>query len=142
MTYKKDDLNNMGSKDYRALIKKQAFYLAELLAESPEYIQFVAARKRLEADDVQHDMLSQLRQQQVVERLSLMMGEETFNDTDQTEEVYLTMAGNPLLSDYLFAEGRLLSLISSIEEVFSDKLELWHLPEDFMMGDYDTAVLN
>jgi cell fate (sporulation/competence/biofilm development) regulator YlbF (YheA/YmcA/DUF963 family) len=130
MTYKKEDSKKLSPKDYRALIKKQAFYLAELLSESPEYMRFVAARKRLEADDEQTDILHQLRQQQMAGRLAAMVSEEVYDDSEQVEEFYLAMAGNPLLSEYLFAEGRLFHLISSVEEVFTDKLELWHLPDE------------
>ncbi len=140
MTYKNDDIKKMSTKDHRELIKKQAFYLAELLKASPEYMQFVAAKSRLEADDTQSNILNQLRQQQMADRLAAMIGDDTLDDHQQMEELYLTMAGNPLLSDYLFAEGRLFHLIASIEEVFSDKLELWHLSEEMDSADYSSLL--
>ena len=110
--------------DYRSLIKKQAFRLAELLAQSPEYMQYIDARDRLAADDEQSSILADLRQQQLFMRMADIMGEDADDERDDFNSLYATLSGNPVISDYLFAEGRLFHLIADVEEVFSDTLEL------------------
>ncbi len=129
MTYIHDDHDKKNKQDYRATIKKQAILLAELLVKSPEYIQFVQAREKLEADNEQSTILNELRQRQMSLGMAAMMGEEQTEETEDFEKLYLSLVNNPVISDYLFAEGRLFHLISDVEEVFSKKLELWHMPE-------------
>jgi cell fate (sporulation/competence/biofilm development) regulator YlbF (YheA/YmcA/DUF963 family) len=128
MTYI-NDKKNKEKTDYRSLIKKQAFRLAELLAQSPEYQQFVNARNKLAADDEQNSLFSDLRQQQISLRMVAMMGEESRDELEDFENLYAALSGSPVISEYLFAEGRLFHLIADVEEVFSDKLELWQLPD-------------
>ena len=129
MTYIHDDHDKKNKQDYRATIKKQAILLAELLVKSPEYIQFVQAREKLEADNEQSTILNDLSQRQMSLGMAEMMGEEQTEETEDFEKLYLSLVNNPVISDYLFAEGRLFHLISDVEEVFSKKLELWHMPE-------------
>ena len=129
MTYIHDDHDKKNKQAYRATIKKQAILLAELLVKSPEYIQFVQAREKLEADNEQSTILNELRQRQMSLGMAAMMGEEQTEETEDFEKLYLSLVNNPVISDYLFAEGRLFHLISDVEEVFSKKLELWHMPE-------------
>ena len=129
MTYIHDDDRQKKNTGYRATIKKQALLLAELLATSPEYVQFVQARDKLEADEEQSTILSELRQRQMSIGVAAMMGEDQTDETEDFEKLYLSLTSNPVVSEYLFAEGRLFHLIADVEEVFSNKLELWHLPE-------------
>ena len=129
MTYINDDNTKKEKLDYRTIIKKQAVLLAELLIKSPEYVQFIQARERLEADNEQSTFLNELRQKQMSLGLAAMMGEEQTEETEDFEKIYLSLANNPVISEYLFAEGRLFHLISDVEEVFSKKLEIWHMPE-------------
>lgn len=129
MTYINDDNTKKEKLDYRTTIKKQAVLLAELLIKSPEYVQFIQARERLEADNEQSTILNELRQKQMSLGLAAMMGEEQTEETEDFEKIYLSLANNPVISEYLFAEGRLFHLISDVEEVFSKKLEIWHMPE-------------
>ena len=124
-----DDNTKKEKLDYRTTIKKQAVLLAELLIKSPEYVQFIQARERLEADNEQSTILNELRQKQMSLGLAAMMGEEQTEETEDFEKIYLSLANNPVISEYLFAEGRLFHLISDVEEVFSKKLEIWHMPE-------------
>ena len=111
--------------DHRQLIRRQALKLAELLWQSPEYRQFVAAKRRLEADGEHSLMLAELRQQQMELRMAAMIGEDVGEDYLDFESMYLELSEEPAINDYLFAEGRFFRLISDVEEVFSDKLELW-----------------
>ena len=65
-----------GDMDHRQLIRLQAGKLAELLCQSPEYIQFLAARRRLEADGENADILAELRQRQMSMRMASLLGDE------------------------------------------------------------------
>ena len=129
MTYINDDNTKKEKLDYRTIIKKQAVLLAELLIKSPEYVQFIQARERLEADNDQSTILNELRQKQMSLGLAAMMGEEQTEETEDFEKIYLSLANNPVISEYLISEGRLFHLISYVEEVFSNNLEIWHMPE-------------
>ena len=105
MTYIHDDHDKKNKQDYRSTIKKQAILLAELLVKSPEYIQFVQAREKLEADNEQSTILNELRQRQMSLGMAAMMGEEQTEETEDFEKLYLSLVNNPVISDYLFAEG-------------------------------------
>jgi len=124
-----DDKKNKKRGDYRAQIKQEAFHLAELLAQSPEYVQFIKARTKLVADDEQSALFGELRGRQISLRMAAIIDEDTGEELEDFDNLYTALSGNPVISDYLFAEGRLFHLIADVEEVFSDKLELWQLPD-------------
>ncbi len=136
----KNKQNDMRT-DYRALIKQEAFRLSEMLLQSPEYAQFIKARDELEADDEQSRLFSELRQQQVAMSMAAFAGEDPDEDNEASmNELCLTVANNALISNYLFAEGRLFHLIAEVEEVFSSKLDLWQTQE--MYGSDPVSPLN
>lgn len=114
----------IGPIDHRQLIRRQASKLAELLCQSPEYNQFMAARRKLEADGENAYILAELRQRQMAMRMAAMLGEDLGEEYSEFENMYLLLAQEPSISDYLFAEGRFFRLIADVEEVFSDKLDL------------------
>ena len=119
-----------GNSDHRQLIRRQAGRLAELLQHSPEYRQFIAARQRLEADESQFSVLAELRQQQMALRMASLFGEDEDEDAREWERMYVLLSQEPLISDYLFAEGRFFRLLSDVEEVFTAKLDLWESDEE------------
>ena len=126
------------SNDQRRQILSLADKLAEMLYQTPEYHQFLSAKSELEADEEQVQLLAQLRQQQMSLRMAALMGEECDDDTHECNNMYLLLAQDPVVNNYLFAEGRFLRLISDIEAVFSDKLGLYMLTDD-VQGDMTPA---
>jgi cell fate (sporulation/competence/biofilm development) regulator YlbF (YheA/YmcA/DUF963 family) len=116
--------------DYRQMIQRQASKLAELLWQSPEYRQFVSAKNKLEADSKNTALLVELRQQQMSLRMASMLGEDVDDDFVDMEGMFMAISEEPAISDYLFAEGRFFRLIADVEEVFSDKLDLWQVMEE------------
>ena len=138
MTYISEE-EKKDKSNYIALIKKQAFQLAELLADSPEYQQYINARNKLANDDEQSYILDDLRQQQISLKVAAMMGEDTKDEIEDFDQLYTLLSGNPIITDYLFAEGRLYHLIADVEEVFSDKLQLSQLPENGT-DDFNSAL--
>lgn len=111
--------------DYRAMLKQEARHLADLLAKSPEYCQFIQARSDLEADDEQSSLFTELRQQQMTLSMAAVSGEDMDEATANLNEMYMSLINNPVISDYLYAEGRLFHLLGELEEIFSEKLEIW-----------------
>ena len=106
-------------------IRKQAVALAELLASSTEYLQYLEAKKKLAADEEQLFVLSELRQQQFNLRFAAMLGEDTGEEKADFEMAYATLASDPLVCDYLYAEGRLFRLIADVQEVFGSRIDAW-----------------
>lgn len=109
----------------RKLLREHAAQLADVLSECPEYINFVNARRRLEENQEYAEFLNEMRRQQIVVRLSGILGEDAAEDSIEFDSMYSLMADEPLISEYLFAEYRFLRLISDVENVFSSKLSLW-----------------
>ena len=120
--------------DHRLSIRLQAGKLAELLLHSPEYAQFMAARQRLEADEANSSVLAELRQQQMAMRMAALFGEGEDENSREWERMFVLLSQEPVISEYLFAEGRFLRLLSDVEDVFSDKLGLWESDEDLPPG--------
>ena len=112
-----------GRFNHHQLILHQAGKLAEMLRQSPEYNQYMDARRRLEADEANSSILAELRQQEMAMQMSSM-----FDDNEEAlhelEHSFLQMSQVPAINDYLFAEGRLLRLISDVEGVFAERLGL------------------
>lgn len=106
-------------------ICEQAAHLGELLLESAEYRQYLDAKQKLQGDREQSYILSQLRQQQINLRLAQLLGENLDDAEDAFEHLYATFCLEPVISDFLYAEGRLGRLIAEVQQIFGDKLDLW-----------------
>jgi len=120
MQIKKED----GMADKKSICA-QAALLGEMLAESVEYRQYQEAKRKLQGDREQAYILSQLRRQQMSLRLAQIMGEEMEEAEDNFEHLYAMYCLEPVISDFLYAEGRLGRLISEVQQIYGDKLELW-----------------
>lgn len=106
-------------------IRKQAAILAELLASSNEYLQYIEAKKNLAADEEQLFVLSELRQQQFNLRFAAMIGEDIGAEKADFEIAYAALASDPRVCDYLYAEGRFFRLIADVQEVFGSRIDAW-----------------
>ncbi|MBR5429864.1 MAG: YlbF family regulator [Firmicutes bacterium] len=112
-----------GHLNHHQLILHQAGKLADMLKQSPEYNQYLAAREKLEADEVNSNILAELRQQEMAMQMTSMF-EENEDALREMERSFAQMSQVPVINDYLFAEGRLLRLISDVEGVFAERLGL------------------
>lgn len=115
-------------------IRAQASLLAEMLAESTEYRQYLLAKERLQGDREQAYILSQLRQQQMNLRLASLLGEDVEDAEDSFDDLYATFCLEPVISDFLYAEGRLGRLIAEVQQIFGGKLEFWSEFEDLQQS--------
>ena len=57
--------------------------------------------------------------------MAAVSGEDMEEATANLNEMYMSLINNPVISDYLYAEGRLFHLLGELEEIFSEKLEIW-----------------
>jgi len=109
----------------KASICAQAALLGDMLAQSVEYRQYQELKRKLQENREQTYILSQLRQQQMSLRLAQIMGMDIGDAKDDLEHLYATFCLEPLICDFLYAEGRLGRLISEVQQICSSKLELW-----------------
>ena len=112
-----------GRLNYHQLILNQAGKLADLLMQSPEFNQYMTARKNLETDEDNATLMANLREQEMMVQMSSMF-EDNEEAVHELEHDFIQMCQVPVINDYLFAEGRLLRLISEVEKVFADRLGL------------------
>jgi len=103
----------------------QAARLGEMLVASAEYRQYLDAKKKLQVNSEQAYILSKLRQQQISLRLAKFLGEDLDEAEDDFENLYATFCLEPVISDFLYAEGRLGRLIDEVQKICGDKLDLW-----------------
>ena len=123
------------------LILRQAGKLAEMLRESPEYNQYMVARQKLEADETNSNLLAELRQQEMAMQMSSMF-EENEDALHEMERNFLQMSQVPVINEYLFAEGRLLRLISDVESVFAERLGLTDEDDEPAVRSFNGKWLN
>lgn len=134
--------NQEAALDYRQTLRSRADELADLLSQSNEYLQFLEARKSLEADEERSHMLNELRQQQMNLRMAAMLGEDVAEDNSEFERMFLMLSQDPRISEYLFAEGRFFHLISEMEESFARRLGLSRYFDDSAMARNTDIHLN
>ena len=122
--------DHIADSDVRQTIRQRADELAELLCESHEYHQFIAARRQLEQDAENSHVLNELRQQQMHLRMAAMLGEDVSEDNQEFERMFKVLSQEPNISNYLVAEGRFFRLVSEVEEAFAKRLGFSHYFED------------
>jgi cell fate (sporulation/competence/biofilm development) regulator YlbF (YheA/YmcA/DUF963 family) len=103
----------------------QAALLGDLLVQSNEYRQYREAKLKLQGDQERSHILSLLRQQQMSFRLAQILGVSAEGAEDDLDRLYATFCLEPVVCDFLYAEGRLGRLISEVQQICGDKLELW-----------------
>jgi cell fate (sporulation/competence/biofilm development) regulator YlbF (YheA/YmcA/DUF963 family) len=103
----------------------QAALLGDMLAQSSEYRLYQEAKCKLQGDKERSYLLSLLRQQQTSLRLAQILGVSLDDAEDDLDNLYTTFCLEPLVCDFLYAEGRLGRLIAEVQQVCGDKLDLW-----------------
>ncbi|MCL1975318.1 MAG: YlbF family regulator [Firmicutes bacterium] len=103
----------------------QAAILGEMLTQSAEYRQYQEAKRNLLGDRDRSYILSLLRQQQMSLRLAQILGVALDDAEGDLEQLYETFCLEPVVCDFLYAEGRLGRLISEVQKVCGNKLDLW-----------------
>lgn len=110
-------------------IRNEAVKLADILCESSEYIRFQQARDKLSESD-NAEAFNELRQRQMALHLSGALTEADENEISEYDLKYMLLVQDPLVSEYLFAEGRFFRLIADLERIFSERLDIWQSDDD------------
>ena len=98
--------------------------LAELLVQSKEYREYSEAKEALlnKADIAQ--TLIELRRQQMNLHLAQMIGEDVSNELEEFQNIYFDFTSDPLVSKFLFAEGRFTKLYGEIQKTLGNKIDV------------------
>ena len=107
----------------------QAALLGDMLAKSKEYRHYQEAKHKLQGDQEKAYLFSLLRQQQMGLRLAQVLGLVSDEKEDDFEQIYDSFCLEPVVCDFLYAEGRLGRLISQVQQICGDKLDLWNEEE-------------
>ena len=101
-------------------ICQQAETLADLLKNSPEYIEFMEAKKRLEQDEANVIALRDLRKQQIEVHFAKLSQEQEEEKNSFLNELYMAISLNPIISDYLNAEYNFNKIMRELTRIFQD----------------------
>lgn len=106
------------------MIKDKAKELASAIMDSREYTEYARAKKKLEENRVNQEMLEAFRHKQWEVQLETMMGQDT-EDTDNRimEEMYDQLSRNRTINEFLMAEYRFTKVLSEIQEILLDSME-------------------
>ena len=101
-------------------IYQHAETLADLLKHSPEYIEFIEAKKKLEQDEANVIALRDLRKQQIEIHFAALSQEQEEEKNSFLNELYMAISLNPIISDYLNAEYKFNKVMQELGRIFQD----------------------
>ncbi|MCL2677937.1 MAG: YlbF family regulator [Clostridiales bacterium] len=107
------------------MIYNQAFELARLLQQSNEYLLYSSARESLQTDNKSAWLLSQFRHQQLRLQMARFSGEDVDGEMGELEEFYAAMCDNPLINNFIDAEGKFTRLLADVQKIVGNALDLW-----------------
>lgn len=100
--------------------------LAEALAASKEYKDFLDARENLSKDKANGDLLDEFRQRQFEIQMTELAGHEVDDEVkQQMEHDYQLLCLNPAISEYLNAEYRFSLVLSDIQDAIAEAVPEW-----------------
>lgn len=104
----------------------KAYELAKALASSPEYLQYLASREKLEQDETNYLMLQHYRRQQWEVQMVQMLGQEVAEEVAQElEQLYAFLSANPTVNEFLTAEYRFSRMMSDIQKIVGEAIGGW-----------------
>ncbi len=119
--------------EHQEMIYQAANHLADLLRQSPEYAQYMAARKRLQNDPLNRALLRDLRDKQY----NLQMGRAGVNSPEQRAEyiqdMMMSAALSPTVNEFLNAEFSFSRIVENLGQIFNGVFP----SDDLLYDDYD-----
>lgn len=100
-----------------------AYALASAIKNSEEYKRLVEAKKKIEANPKNKEMLKDFHQKQLNYQTKQMMGEKADEELKQLQNLYRVLSINMDLSEYLQAEYSFSTLIADMYKIIGDALE-------------------
>jgi len=106
-------------------VSDRAHELAKTLQESEEYRRYAEAKEKLQHDEENANMLQEFRRKQIELQIAEMAGEDIESTLEQLEEIYQVLSMNPIVNEFLTAEYRLARLMSDVQRILGEALDLW-----------------
>lgn len=106
-------------------VNDRAHELARTLQESEEYRKYVEAKERLQSDEGNANMLQEFRRKQLELQIAEMSGEDIEMSLEQLEKVYQILSLNPIVNEFLTAEYRLARMMTDVQRIIGEALDLW-----------------
>lgn len=108
----------------RKVIKDIAKELADAIVGSKEYIEYKKARKDLEKDEENFEILEELRQRQWEIQLDAMLGKDApFVETEEVDEIYSSVVDNEKINQFLMAEYRFTKVLTEVQNILLESIE-------------------
>ncbi len=106
------------------MIKDKARELAEAIVGSKEYLEYKTARKALEKDEENYEILEDIRQRQWEIQLDVLLGKDIIMaDHEEIDEIYTSLADNDKVNQFLMAEYRFTKILTEVQNILLDSLE-------------------
>ncbi|MGI6685982.1 MAG: YlbF family regulator [Bacillota bacterium] len=106
-------------------VNDRAHELARTLQESEEYRRYAEAKEKLQSDEENANMLQEFRRKQIELQIAEMTGEDIENSLEQLENIYQLLSMNPIINEFLTAEYRLARLMTDVQKIIGEALDLW-----------------
>ncbi|WP_148134311.1 YlbF family regulator [Candidatus Formimonas warabiya] len=103
----------------------RAHELARTLQESEEYRKYSEAKEKLQRDEENANMLQEFRRKQLELQIAEMSGEDIEKNAEQLERIYEILSLNPTINEFLTAEYRLARVMTDIQRIIGEALDLW-----------------
>jgi len=106
-------------------VHERAYQLAKTMQETDEYKQYLEAKEKLRQDEHHTHMLQEFRRRQLELQIAEMSGEDTELQAEQLERMYQMLCLNPIVNEFLTAEYRLARVITDVQKILGEALDLW-----------------
>lgn len=106
-------------------VNDRAHELARTLQESDEYRRYIQAKEKLQSDEENSAMLQEFRRKQIELQIAEMAGEDIEHSLEQLENIYQMLSMNPIINEFLTAEYRLARLMTDVQKIIGEALDLW-----------------
>ncbi len=107
------------------MIKDKARELAEAILKTKEYAEYKRARRRLERDQENYEILEMYRQRQWELQLDSILGREPEweEEEEEEEDVFTGLADNENVNQFLLAEYRFTRILTEVQDILLDSIE-------------------
>ena len=107
------------------MIYNYAAELSSLLEQTDEYKLYEEAKKQLLQDNQAFALFSRFRHDQFQLRAALFAGEDVEPELDSMNEYFSCICMEKSIDRFVSAETAFMSLLSGVQAIFHEKLDLW-----------------
>lgn len=101
-----------------------AHELAQQLQDSEEFRSFMAAKKKILADEGNHKMIRDFQHKQMeVQQAQLFQHEVSPEIQQDLERLYSLLSLNPMAREYLEAEFRISRLVNDVQKIIGEAIQ-------------------